>query len=153
MIGFDIRNFETPLFTVKAHTKSCSAASFSPHFSNMLATVGTDSLCKIWDVSNVNPEGKCEPKCIAKRDLKQGELFSVQFYQDIPWVVAAGGSKGEVAIWDTQESEAVDKHFKPFLDPNAPEEPKPIVVEDDGNEDFEDVSSEEEIVKPKKSKK
>jgi periodic tryptophan protein 1 len=49
----------------------------------------------------VTPEGKCEPKCVAKRDLKQGELFSVQFYDDIPWVVAAGGSKGEVAIWDT----------------------------------------------------
>lgn len=42
IIGFDTRNFDTPLFTVAGHSKSCSAASFSPHFSNMLATVGTD---------------------------------------------------------------------------------------------------------------
>ena len=46
-----------------------------------------------------------------KKDLKQGELFSVQFYDDIPWVLAAGGSKGEVAIWDTEESEAIQKHL------------------------------------------
>jgi len=52
-----------------------------------------------------------EPKLISKRDLKQGELFSVSFYDDISWVLAAGGSKGEVAIWDTEESEAIKKHF------------------------------------------
>jgi len=43
----------------------------------MIATVGTDSVCKIWDVMNQNPEGVPEPKMIFKRDLKQGELFSV----------------------------------------------------------------------------
>lgn len=83
-----------------------------------------------------------------KKDLKQGELFSVQFYDDIPWVLAAGGSKGEVAIWDTEESEAIERHFKPFLSPDAPKEPKAVAVEDDGNSDFEDVSDES----PRKSK-
>lgn len=100
-MGFDTRNFTEPIFSVKAHDKACSAVSFSPHISNMIATVGTDNHCKIWDVMNVTPEGQAQPKMIAKRDLKQGELFSVQFYEDIPWVLAAGGSKGEVAIWDT----------------------------------------------------
>jgi periodic tryptophan protein 1 len=112
MIGFDTRNFTTPLFTVKAHDKSCSAASFSPHHSGMMATVGTDSVCKVWDVLTCNTEGKAEPKLVSKRDLKQGELFSVQFYEDIPWVLAAGGSKGEVAIWDTEESVECETHFK-----------------------------------------
>jgi len=42
----------------------------------MLATVGTDSVCKIWDITNQN-QGKVEPKLITKKDLKQGELFSV----------------------------------------------------------------------------
>ena len=89
-----------------------------------------------------------------KKDLKQGELFSVQFYDDIPWVLAAGGSKGEVAIWDTEESETIEKHFKSFLSPDAPKEPKAVVVEDDGNSDFEDLSDEAPVKsKPKKSKK
>ena len=117
----------------------------------MLATVGSDSICKVWYVLASNSQGKPEPKQIAKRDLKQGELFSVQFYQDIPWVLAAGGSKGEVAIWDTEESVEIEKHFKPQLSKDAPVEPKAVAVEDDGNEDFEDISSEEE--KPKKKKK
>lgn len=108
MIGFDTRCFNAPIFSIQAHEKSCSAASFSPHFSNMLATVGTDSVCKLWDITNVNPLGKAEPKLVIKKDLKQGELFSVQFYEDIPWVLAAGGSKGEVAIWDTEESSEVE---------------------------------------------
>lgn len=89
-----------------------------------------------------------------KKELKQGELFSVQFYEDIPWVLAAGGSKGEIAIWDTEESEAVEKHFKPFLSKDAPKEPRAVAIEDDGNSDFEDLSDEDPIeVKPKKSKK
>jgi|LauGreDrversion4_2_1035121.scaffolds.fasta_scaffold229808_1 periodic tryptophan protein 1 len=111
LIGFDSRNFTQPVYSVQAHAKQCSAASFSPHISGMLATVGSDSICKVWDVTSTNTEGKAEPKLISKRDLKQGELFSVQFYSDIAWVLAAGGSKGEVAIWDTEESAEIKKHF------------------------------------------
>lgn len=70
MIGFDTRNFTQPLFIVKAHDKSASAASFSPHHSGMMATVGTDSVCKVWDVQACNPEGVVEPKLVSKRDLK-----------------------------------------------------------------------------------
>ena len=32
------------------------------------------------------------------------ELFTLQFCRDIPWVIASGGAKGEVNIWDTCES-------------------------------------------------
>lgn len=44
--------------------------------------------------------------------MKQGELFSVQMYKDIPWVLATGGSKGELAIWDTEEDKKIYSHFK-----------------------------------------
>jgi len=33
-------------------------------------------------------------------------------YGDIPWVLATGGQKGELAIWDTEEDMRVLKHFK-----------------------------------------
>ena len=39
-------------------------------------------------------------------------MHSLQFYVDEPWVLAAGGSKGEIAIWDTEEYEHVREHFK-----------------------------------------
>jgi len=44
--------------------------------------------------------------------MNMGELFTVNYYQDIPWVLAAGGSKGELAIWDTEENENIANHFK-----------------------------------------
>ena len=131
----------------------------------MLATVGTDKLCKIWDISNTEA-GKLVPKCIAKRDLEQGQLFSVQFYEDIPFVLAAGGQKGELAIWDTEEDKTIKQTFGPLLDESAralkkkadrglAKDEKEIVnvPEDDGNSSFEDVDSEEERRKLKKAKK
>ena len=33
-------------------------------------------------------------------------------YKDIPWVLAAGGSNGELAIWDTEEDPKIKAHFK-----------------------------------------
>ena len=47
--------------------------------------------------------------------MDQGELFSMRFCDDIPWVLACGGSKGEIAIWDTSESKKIEEHFKPSL--------------------------------------
>jgi hypothetical protein len=45
-----------------------------------------------------------------------GELFTLSYYKDIPWVLAAGGSRGEIAVWDTEENENLQKHFTPFID-------------------------------------
>jgi len=62
--------------------------------------------------------------------MKQGELFAMQFCQDIPWVLATGGSTGQMAIWDISENRQIENHFKGNLipgsyslgdyDPNAP---------------------------------
>ena len=47
--------------------------------------------------------------------MKQGDLFTVQMYADIPWVLATGGQKGELAIWDTEEDQRIRAHFKDKL--------------------------------------
>jgi len=162
--GFDTRQFSKPVFELIAHKKACSNAAFSPHLPTMLATVGTDHMCKIWDIANTNESGTLEPKCILAKDMKQAELFAVQFYEDIPWVLATGGSKGELAIWDTEEDKQVFEHFKPTLDKSIISQKKKAdkglenadePVEEDGQSSgFEDVdSSDGEEKKPKKSKK
>ena len=81
----------------------------------------------------------------------------MQFCQDIPWVIASGGSNGELAIWDTSESLEVEDHFKRFLtkgsydqtdyDPNAPR----VEEGQDNDDDFEDM--EDEVTDKKKKKK
>lgn len=39
----------------------------------------------------------------------------MQLCQDIPWVVACGGQKGEVSVWDMSEDKEIDAHFKSYL--------------------------------------
>ena len=104
MVGFDARQLTQPLFTLQAteQGKACTSASFSPHFGSMLATVGADNLCKVWDISAAK-NGVLSPSLVSQRNTKQGSLFSVQMYKDIPWVLATGGSSGDVTIWDTEE--------------------------------------------------
>jgi hypothetical protein len=81
--------------------------------------------------------------------MAMGELFSLSFYKDIPWVLAAGGSKGEIAVWDTEESESVAKHFTPFLDKSlVPED-----VSEDEEEEKGEYSSDEEVKKGPAKKK
>lgn len=78
-------------------------------------------------------------------------------YADIPWVLAAGGQKGEVAIWDTEEDSKVRTQFKGQMPEKAKNLKKKAdkgyeandadMVEEDGGADssgFEDVDSDEE---------
>lgn len=67
----------------------------------MLATCSLDEYVKVWDISTQ------APTLVGYRKMAMGELFSLSFYKDIPWVLAAGGSKGEIAVWDTEESEKI----------------------------------------------
>ena len=90
------------------------------------------------------------------KDMKQGDLFSVQMYADIPWVMATGGQKGELAIWDTEEDATVLKHFKNMMPSKAKHLKKKAdkgfeatdtdMVEADGADSsgFEDVDSDDE---------
>lgn len=78
--------------------------SFSPHIPNMMATCSTDEYVKVWDIAQANGAA---PKLVSYKKMGMGELFSLSFYKDIPWVLAAGGSKGEIAVWDTEENETI----------------------------------------------
>lgn len=100
VFGYDTRMPKDPIFRLDAHKKACSSVSFSPHINNMMATVSVDQVVKVWDINVAAGE---QPKLISKKKPDQGELFSVRFYEDIPWVLAAGGSKGQLCIWDTEE--------------------------------------------------
>lgn len=131
---------------------------------SMIATVGVDKMCRIWDINQLSSTGK-NTKPVKERDLKQGNLHSLQFYQDEAWVLAAGGSKGELCIWDTEESSVVRAHFEKeagsHLTPNCNKGKKQkdlsdneMAVEDDDNSDFEDLSdesSEQEVVTKSKT--
>jgi periodic tryptophan protein 1 len=54
-----------------------------------------DKSVKLWDLSNN------EPSCIATHQPNAGAVFSISFAVDNPFLLAIGGSKGELHVWDT----------------------------------------------------
>lgn len=48
---------------------------------------------------------------VFEKEMRVGELFTVNFYKDDPCVLACGGTKGELAIWDLEENAVIMKHF------------------------------------------
>lgn len=117
----------------------------------MMATCSVDEYIKIWDIAANNGT---EPKLIGNKKTQMGELFTLSYYKDIPWVLAAGGSKGELAVWDTEENENLQKHFTPFIDPTKVQQ-KPFDEESDEEvkSGDEDSSDDEGIARKKKAKK
>ena len=82
----------------------------------MMATSSLDGTIKVWDIA---ANGGSKPQHVGTRHMKNGELFSMQFSQDIPWVLACGGNTGEIGVWDISESVDIENHFKPFLQPGT----------------------------------
>lgn len=107
----DIRRTDSPLYTFKAHDKTTSSISFSHSIPGMLATASIDKTVKIWDVEKA-VELNSQPDLIAYKSVSVGKLFSVQFYQNNPFLLAAGGDKGVVAIWETDETTEIKNKFE-----------------------------------------
>lgn len=84
-----------PLWRLSAHDKPTCALSMCPAVPGLLATASTDKKVKLWDFSSG------QPVAISNQDLKVGALFSAGFCPESPFLVAAGGAKGSVAVWDT----------------------------------------------------
>ena len=64
---------------------------------------------KVWDVLNTGPT--LPPVLVAYKSVSVGKLFSIQFYPSHAFVLAAAGDKGVVAIWETDETEAIEQRF------------------------------------------
>lgn len=94
-------NSGQPMFTLHAHEKAASSISFSPSTRNFLATGSTDKMVKLWDLSNN------QPSCIASLNPKLGAIFSVSFSDDNPFLLACGGAKGKLKVWNTITEPAV----------------------------------------------
>lgn len=66
-------------------------------------------MVKIWDVANAS--STAAPILVAYKAMSVGKLFSVQFYPSSPYVLAAAGDKGIVAVWETDETAAIEEKF------------------------------------------
>lgn len=60
---------------------------------------------KLWDVADN------KPSLVAAQDLKVGACFTAAFCQEVPWLLAAGGAAGTVAVWDILTNAAVSSKY------------------------------------------
>ena len=59
------------------------------------------SQAKLWDLSTG------EPKLLAAKDLKAGAIFAAAFCPESPFLLAAGGAKGKMVVWDTLQQPGI----------------------------------------------
>ncbi|KAL2635253.1 hypothetical protein R1flu_006732 [Riccia fluitans] len=96
------------LYTIHAHEKAVCSISFNPVAPNLLATTSTDKMVKLWDLTDNRPS------CIASKNPKVGAIFSSAFCNDLPFLLAVGGSKGILQVWNTLEITEVANRFGSF---------------------------------------
>ncbi|KAL7172373.1 hypothetical protein ACSBR2_031962 [Camellia fascicularis] len=118
--GFDIRAAKSdqssdskPSFTLHAHDKAVCTVSYNPLAQNLLATGSTDKMVKLWDLSNN------QPSCVASNNPKAGAVFSISFSEDSPFLLAIGGSKGKLEVWDTLSDAGVSRRYGKYSNRNT----------------------------------
>lgn len=110
---FDVRSRTSPLWTLNAHSKTTSSLCFSPHVPGLLVTASVDKSVKVWDVlsGSAHSGGSPGPTLVAEKAMAVGQLFTAQFDADSPFLLATGGAKGVVALWEMTENRAVADRF------------------------------------------
>ena len=112
-------------FSFQAHEQTTSALSFSCKIPGMLATASIDKTVKIWDVcpptsttrgavaSSVSAAAVISsPREVAYKTMSAGKLFTMQFSPDDPFLLAAAGDTGVLAVWESDELHTIETYFK-----------------------------------------
>ena len=84
----------------------CCLSCCSFQVPNMMATSSVDKTVKIWDI-----EGNT-PVCVETKKMGVGDVFTVSYYGEDPFLLACGGEDGKVALWETSESTSVSRKFR-----------------------------------------
>ena len=104
---FDLKK-NSPISSFQAHKKEATSVAFSPQISSLFSSCGRDGRIKIYDSNKIVEEnnGDTVPNLIMEKYIKKsvGELFTVKFAEDCDNTIAVGGSKGELFIWQLEES-------------------------------------------------
>lgn len=108
LAAYDVHAASSPLFSIKAHNKALSCFAFSPGAPGLLATCSVDKTVKLWDTKT----GAAEPALLGEKSMAVGKLFTMSFYPSSPFLLATGGDKGMVALWNVDEIEPLAERFR-----------------------------------------
>uniref|UniRef100_A0A6B2L548 Anaphase-promoting complex subunit 4-like WD40 domain-containing protein n=1 Tax=Arcella intermedia TaxID=1963864 RepID=A0A6B2L548_9EUKA len=94
------------LWNLEAHSKPTQALAISPAACGLLATGSTEkeSPLKLWDIS-------AQPKCLYSKTEDLGNVFSLKFAQDLPFILAIGSKSKKPVIMDTKDLQAIRDRY------------------------------------------
>lgn len=76
ILNFDARTLPSDItkpsparFTLSAHDGAASSLDINPHLRGVIATGGTDKMVKVWNVTEVEENGKRQVSLVTSRDL------------------------------------------------------------------------------------
>jgi periodic tryptophan protein 1 len=123
--SFDCRMPDRALWQLQAHEQAVTSVALSPTADGLMATASLDKCVKLWDVASLpagasqrggsnaaaggGPGGAAAPaagapaRALSRKAMSIGQLFTVAFYPSAPFLLAAGGSKGMLAVWDIEQ--------------------------------------------------
>ena len=112
---FDVRKFsdKSPLWSIVASEYGgVPDLSYNPYVPGMLATCSVDKTVTLWDTYNAttgDPSGP--PTSRMNKDMRVGQLYTVNFYPSSPWLLGCAGGAKEMALWDMTREDVVQKCF------------------------------------------
>ena len=102
-----------PMWSLRAHEKACCDISLCAHpaAKGLLATASLDKSVKLWDAAGA------EPELILSKKLKTGPVFTTCFTGEATAkpLVAVGGAKGELLVWNVMAEEEIAKKYPGIL--------------------------------------
>ena len=102
--SFDVRMPDKPLWRIQAHTQAATYVALSSTAEGLMATTSIDKSVRLWDISEFGSGDNAEHVTpLSSKTMSAGQLFTCSFYPNAPYLLAAGGSKGMLAIWDISE--------------------------------------------------
>ena len=130
---FDARKGEQPLFRLAAHSSATTAAQFSPHIDGLFLTSSADKTVKLWSVDGGSEGGAVVPSLLVSKEMRVGSVWSASWDVDAAALLACGGDKGKVAVWDIRENaEVVRKYGKQLGEQQVDAEPAGSTQESNG---------------------
>jgi len=107
---FDVRALgKGEVYSFRAHDQACSAVSLSPLVRGLMATCSPDKTVKIWDLNSGKDEDA--PSLVCQKTMAIGGIYDCSFSVDDPFLLAAGGDKGILGLWDITEEQNVQQAF------------------------------------------
>ena len=104
---YDCRVPDSPLWRIQAHDQAVTSVALSATADGLMATASLDKSVRLWDIASLPAAGSASAASVvrplSRKAMAIGQLFSCAFNPDSPFLLAAGGSKGMLAVWDIAE--------------------------------------------------